>query len=208
MDRRSFTFGLLTATTLGGFATRAAAQGAIPAGTYMVMAGKGGTFLEETARSAFDKTQDPAVKRFSRAEVVEQVSLSEKLAANSGMEAGVRGAPGGLVGAAVAAPFAIAGGAVAATGALFGLAPDQMTTDAQKAQIVSQIASMPPGPAFDATFVQVQLQGHKEAYGIHGSYARSGDDPALRRVAKGALPLLRLHISQLTRMQRMMAPTG
>ncbi|MDB5512436.1 MAG: hypothetical protein JWR08_1919 [Enterovirga sp.] len=208
MDRRSFTFGLLTATTLGGFGTRAAAQGAIPAMEYMVLASKGGMFLEETARSAFEKTQDPAVKRFARAEVVEQVNLSDKLAANSRMPAGAPGTPGGLVGAAVAAPFAIAGTAAAAAGTLFGLAPDQMTSDAQKAAIVSQIRAMPPGPAFDATFVQIQLQGHQEAYAIHSGYAQNGDDPALRRVARGALPLLRLHISQLTRMQRTMAPAG
>jgi hypothetical protein len=43
--------------------------------------------------------------------------------------------------------------------------------------------------------------GHQEALAIQGSYAQSGDDPGLRRVARSALPLIRLHIAQLSRMQ-------
>ena len=76
-----------------------------------------------------------------------------------------------------------------------------MTTDAQKAQILSQLTAMAPGPQYDATFVADSLQGHQEALAIHGSYAQSGEDPGLRRIARGALPLIQLHISQLSQMQ-------
>ena len=117
--------------------------------------------------------------------------------------------PGGLVGAVVAAPFAIGGAALGAAGAAVGWVAGPISPDAQKAQMIAQFQSMPPGPAYDAAFVQAQLMGHQEALAIHGSYARSGDDPMLRRIARGALPLIRLHISQLSRMQRMMgAPVG
>jgi predicted outer membrane protein len=79
-----------------------------------------------------------------------------------------------------------------------------MTSDAQKADMIARIQSTAPGPQYDALFVQTQLMGHQEAYAINSNYAQSGDDPALRRVARGALPLIRLHISQLSRMQGMM----
>jgi predicted outer membrane protein len=182
------------------------------------MASKGGTFLEETARTGFEKTRNPSLKRFARAEVLEQVGLDGKLSMASGsMAAAAPRAPGGLVGAVVAAPVAVAGAAVGvagaavgAAGALVGAGGAPMTSDAQKAQMIAQLNSMPAGPAFDAQFVEVQLMGHQEALVIHGSYAQSGDDPALRRVARNALPLIRQHIAQLSRVQRSMgaAPVG
>ncbi len=122
--------------------------------------------------------------------------------------------PGGLIGGLVAAPVAVAGTAVTAAGSvvggvaggvLGGPAPAQgMTTDAQKAQILAQLSAMPPGPQYDATFVNASLQGHREALGIHGAYAQSGEDPGLRAIARGALPLINLHIARLSRMQAMM----
>lgn len=209
MNRRQFTAGLLLATAPMAITRTAVAQtapGAIPAPQYFAMASKGGMFLEETARTAFEKTQDPRLKKFSRAEVVEQVNLTDRLNAAGGSTMGAAAgmAPGGLVGGLVAAPFAVTGAAVGAAGSVLGLNGAPMTSDAQKAQMVTQLQGMPPGPQFDATFVQAQLMGHQEAFAIHSSYAQSGDDPALRRVARSALPLLRLHISQLNRIQASM----
>ncbi len=79
-----------------------------------------------------------------------------------------------------------------------------MTSDEQKAQILGQLSGLQGGPQYDAAFVDASLQGHREALALHGSYAEGGEDPALRRIARGAVPLIRLHISQLSQMQRMM----
>ena len=84
-----------------------------------------------------------------------------------------------------------------------------MMSTAERAAAVAQMRGMAPGPQYDAMFVNLQLMGHQEALAIHGSYAQSGDDPALRRIARSTLPMIRLHISQLSRMQRMMgSPVG
>ena len=218
MYRRQFIAGLMLAASplaiTHTVAQPVGAPGAIPAPMYLSMAAKGGMLLEETARDAFNKTQDPRVKKFARAEVVEQVNLTDKLTASvpPGLMAGAGAMPpGGLVGGLVAAPFLVAGAAVGAAGTVLGLGgqPVPMTSDAQKADMIARIQSTQPGPHYDALFVQTQLMGHHEAYAIHSNYAQNGDDPALRRVARGALPLLRLHIAQLTRMQRMMGgPQG
>jgi predicted outer membrane protein len=208
MNRRQFTTGLLVATSAMAITRTAVAQsvpGSIPAQQYFAMASKGGMFLEETARTAFEKTHDPRLKKFSRAEVVEQVNLSDKLNKSAGGMAPMAGAaPGGIVGGVVAVPFAVAGAAVGVAGAAVGLNGAPMASDAQKAQMITQLQAMPAGPEFDAAFVQASLMGHEEAYQIHGAYAQSGDDPELRRVARGALPLIRLHISQLKRIQASM----
>ncbi|RVU15031.1 DUF4142 domain-containing protein [Methylobacterium oryzihabitans] len=222
MHRRDFVVRMLSATAALAVTRTAVAQpvpaGAMPTAAYLAMATKGGLFLENTARDAFAKTSNPRVKKFARAEVTEQVALANKIDAATGgvvpvpMAGGAPG-PGGVVGGLVAAPFAIAGGAVgAATGVVGGVlgalggggGPGGMTTDEQKAQIQAQLAGLQPGPQYDATFVGASLQGHQEALAIHGSYAESGEDPNLRRIARGALPLIRLHISQLSQMQRMM----
>jgi predicted outer membrane protein len=217
MHRRDFLFGMLTATAALAVTRTAVAQptpaGAIPTPVYLDMATKGGLFLENTARDAFDKTRNPRVKTFSRAEVVEQVNLSRKLAPYTGgvaaAGAGAPPGPGGLIGGLVSAPLAVAGGVAGATagavGGALGAPPSGgMTSDAQKAQILSQLSGTQPGPQYDAAFVNASLQGHQEAYAIHGSYAETGEDPQLRRIARGAIPLIQRHISQLTRMQGMM----
>lgn len=203
MHRRMHRRGLLT-TMLGATAALAVTRtalaqvtpaGAIPTGAYLQMATSGGLFLENTARDAHAKTANPGVKKFARAEVVEQVNLARKISAYTGgapMPGPAAAAgPGGLIGGLVAAPVAVAGTAVTAAGSvvggvaggvLGGPAPAQgMTTDAQKAQILAQLSAMPPGPRYDATFVNASLQGHQEALGIHGAYAQSGRIPACAR---------------------------
>ncbi len=224
MHRRDVLVSMLSATAALAVTRTAVAQptpaGAMPTPVYLAMATKGGLFLESTARDAFSKTGNPRIKTFARAEVTEQVTLADKIdrvtggtvAVPVGGQPGGLPGPGGLVGGLAAAPLAVAGGvAGAAAGTVGGVlgipggeAPGGMTSDEQKAQIQAQLSGMQGGPPYDAAFVDASLQGHREAMTIHGSYARSGEDPALRRIAQGALPLIRLHISQLSRMQRMM----
>lgn len=219
MHRRDFLTTLLTATAALAVTRTALAQpapaGAMPAPVYLAMATKGGLFLENTARDAHAKTRNPRIKAFSRAEVTEQVNLARKLDPYLGAGAPMAGAPAGpagLVGGLVEAPLAVAGGVAGATvgavGSVLGVpggrGPGGMTTDEQKAQILSQLSGMQPGPEYDAMFVNASLQGHQEALNIHGSYAQAGDDPGLRRIAAGAIPLIQRHIAQLSRMQATM----
>ena len=228
MHRRHLLAGLASATATLAVTRTAVAQpvaaGAMPTPAYLAMATKGGLFLESTARDAFAKTGNPRVKRFARAEVTEQVNLANKIDAvtggnvavpvgggqpGGGLAGGSLAGPGGLVGGLVAAPLAVAGGVAGTVGGVLGVpspgsAPGGMTSDEQKAQILGQLSGLQGGPQYDAAFVDASLQGHREALALHGSYAEGGEDPALRRIARGAVPLIRLHISQLSQMQRMM----
>ena len=228
MHRRHLLAGLVSATAALAVTRTAVAQpvaaGAMPTPAYLAMATKGGLFLENTARDAYAKTGNPRVKRFARAEVTEQVNLANKIDAvtggnvavpvgggqpGGGLAGGSLAGPGGLVGGLVAAPLAVAGGVAGTVGGVLGVpspgsAPGGMTSDEQKAQILGQLSGLQGGPQYDAAFIDASLQGHREALALHGSYAEGGEDPALRRIARGAVPLIRLHISQLSQMQRMM----
>ncbi|GJE56947.1 DUF4142 domain-containing protein [Methylobacterium thuringiense] len=216
MHRRSFLASMLSATAALAVTRTAIAQptpaGAIPTPVYLSMATKGGLFLENTARDAHAKTTNSRLRAFTRVEVNEQVNLSGKIAAYTGNAPvpDVAAGPGGLIGAPLALATGVAGAAVGAAGTLLGApgSAPSMTTDAQKQQILNQLAAQQGGPAYDATFVNASLQGHLEARTIHGTYAQSGEDPGLRRIARGALPLIGQHIALLSRMQGSMGGRG
>jgi predicted outer membrane protein len=188
---------------------------------YVAMAAKGGTFLEEASRIAYEKSQNAQVRRFARSEVVEQVRVAEVLGANADFATASTGAPaggvlgspvgstvggavlgglvGGPVGAAVGAGIGATSGGLSASGS--SSSAPMMTSDAQKAQMLAQLQSLPAGPEFDALYVQSQIMGHQEAFAVHGGYAQTGDDPQLRRLASNTTRNIRLHLSQLSRIQ-------
>ncbi len=214
LHRRDILTGMLSATAALAVTRTALAQpvspGAIPTQAYLAMATRGGLFLENTARDAHAKTSNPAVRSFARAEVIEQVALSSKIDAYTGGAPvpSARGpaGPGGLIGAPLALATGAAGAAAGVVGGTIGAVaggpgPAAMTSDEQKAQIEAQLSGQQPGPAYDAAFVGASLQGHREAQAINVSYAQSGEDPGLRRIARGALPLIDRHIAILSRMQ-------
>jgi predicted outer membrane protein len=102
MKRRDFLAGLMVATAPLALTRTAVAQAPAPAGAmptplYVSMLSRGGQFLEESSRVAFDRSEVPAVRRFARAEVVEQVQLAGDLSANAGVAtAAVPGAAMGM----------------------------------------------------------------------------------------------------------------
>ncbi|TPJ17801.1 DUF4142 domain-containing protein [Mesorhizobium sp. B2-7-3] len=49
------------------------------------------------------------------------------------------------------------------------------------------------GKAFDEKYVMMQTEAHKQAVALFSTYAKSGDDPALKEFAKKTLPTLKMH---------------
>jgi putative membrane protein len=49
------------------------------------------------------------------------------------------------------------------------------------------------GEAFQAKYIAVQTEAHKQAVALFSTYAQSGDDPALKAFAKKTLPMLQMH---------------
>ena len=49
------------------------------------------------------------------------------------------------------------------------------------------------GEAFQAKYIMLQTEAHKQAVALFSTYAQSGDDPALKEFAKKTLPTLRMH---------------
>ncbi|RVB78935.1 MULTISPECIES: DUF4142 domain-containing protein [unclassified Mesorhizobium] len=49
------------------------------------------------------------------------------------------------------------------------------------------------GDEFQAKYIILQTEAHKQALALFSTYARSGEDPALKEFAKKTLPTLRMH---------------
>jgi putative membrane protein len=49
------------------------------------------------------------------------------------------------------------------------------------------------GDAFQAKYIVLQSEAHKQAVALFSSYALSGDDPALKEFAKKTLSMLQMH---------------
>ena len=52
---------------------------------------------------------------------------------------------------------------------------------------------------FDKTYVDQQKLAHREAITLHEGFAEQGDNPQLRSVAMGGLPMIRRHMAALER---------
>jgi putative membrane protein len=52
---------------------------------------------------------------------------------------------------------------------------------------------------FDKTYLDQQRAAHQEAITLHRGYAENGDNPQLRSVAIGGLPMLERHLKSIER---------
>lgn len=96
----------------------------------------------------------------------------------------------------------------------------QMLVDEHTAAMAKMKAALPPGVAppaglddrrtgmlnnlkaagdsdFDLAFLHQQLGAHTEALTLHQAYAKGGDNPALKTVAAGAVPMIEKHLAEI-----------
>ena len=67
---------------------------------------------------------------------------------------------------------------------------------------MSQLKGM-SGPDFDKAYLTQQVQSHQEALAVQSGYAKGGDVPALKVAARGAVPIVKMHLSMAQKMSSM-----
>lgn len=93
------------------------------------------------------------------------------------------------------------GAQVAATAQSAGLTmPPPGLLPAQQAML-DQLRGAGPGPSFDMAYQQAQIGAHSQAIQLMQNYAASGDVPALRSAASGAIPMMQMHLAQAQALQ-------
>jgi predicted outer membrane protein len=171
---------------------------------FRMMAMQSDVFEIESSRLALQRSRNPAVQRFAQMMIGDHAATSQALNGGrpvAGLPGGTVGgaATGAVVGAVVGGPVgAVVGGAVGATAGSAGggmAAAGGVALDPRHAAMLNQLASIPPGPQFDATYGAMQVQAHQEAVAMFAAYAQGGSNPAMRTFAQQALPSLQHHLA-------------
>ncbi|MEH6664125.1 MAG: DUF4142 domain-containing protein [Brevundimonas sp.] len=80
-----------------------------------------------------------------------------------------------------------------------GLTPPPPALDPRKAEMIARLQSA-TSAARDELYLSQQMTVHDQALALHSGYARSGEEPALRAAAAGAVPVIEQHIAELQRL--------
>ena len=84
---------------------------------------------------------------------------------------------------------------VAAAATSAGLTPPPPALLPQHQAMLDQLRASGSGLSFDMAYQQAQIAAHQQAIQLMQNYAASGDLPALRTVASGAIPVMQKHLS-------------
>jgi putative membrane protein len=79
-----------------------------------------------------------------------------------------------------------------------------MELDTRRAAMVKHLVDAPED-AFDNTYVDQQVLAHEETVTLMRTYAESGDNPQLRSVALGTLPVVERHLNHAKMMKSQLA---
>ena len=80
--------------------------------------------------------------------------------------------------------------------------PPAMLMPAQESMLSDLRATR--GRAFDRTYVDQQVQSHRQALDLHQGYAQNGDAPELRRTAAQITPVVQQHLDMWRDLQTRM----
>jgi putative membrane protein len=67
--------------------------------------------------------------------------------------------------------------------------------DPRHARMLDQLRGL-SGPQFDVAYIQMQVQGHREALAVEDEYRTGGSDPRLRALAEQATPMIEHHLTE------------
>lgn len=81
-----------------------------------------------------------------------------------------------------------------------GVAAPPASLDTRRQKMVEHLEQA-PDDAFDKTYVDQQTLAHEETVSLMRSYRDGGDNPQLRSVAAGALPVVERHLSGMKRLR-------
>lgn len=76
-----------------------------------------------------------------------------------------------------------------------------MSLSGEKAQMLQQLSGM-QGEQFDQMYWKAQAQGHQEALQLAESYAKNGDNAALRAHAQKGAPIIQEHLQMVQKMSK------
>jgi putative membrane protein len=83
------------------------------------------------------------------------------------------------------------------SGQVSGVTHVPSALDAEHQAKLEALKAAANGPAFDAKYQALQLEGHRQAVALFEAQANKGDNPRLKDLATKTLPQLKLHLSRI-----------
>ncbi len=186
---------------------------------FVQKASAGDQFELMTSRLALQKAQSADVKSFAQRMVDDHTMNAQELAsvasqsgiamAQGGSTMGSSSGTSGLSSDSTRGPTARGssqGGTVGSTDTT-GSTTSTMNAgdmnarfDAKQRQALDRLQNA-SGAEFDRLYVQAQTEAHRDAVSLYQSYAKSGDNAALKSFAQKMLPALLQHEAELKRIQ-------
>lgn len=80
-----------------------------------------------------------------------------------------------------------------------GITPPPPQLMPMQADMIAQLQPL-SGAEFDRMYKTQQVRAHEMALALHSNYAKSGDTPALRTAAQGAVPIIQQHLTRIRQM--------
>jgi putative membrane protein len=81
-----------------------------------------------------------------------------------------------------------------------GLTPPSPGISGDQSMFLASLQSQ-RGADFDRTYVRQQVLAHRAALAVQQQYAASGDDPAIKQVATGTVPVVASHLRMAEQLQ-------
>jgi putative membrane protein len=82
-----------------------------------------------------------------------------------------------------------------------GLRPRAPMLEPMQRRMIAELNRTPAG-RFDQVWLAQQVPAHEQALELMRTYSTTGDAPALRRAASGAIPIVEGHLAHARRLQR------
>jgi len=81
-----------------------------------------------------------------------------------------------------------------------GVEPPPQELDARRQTMIDHLEQA-PDDTFDRTYLDQQALAHEETVSLMRNYSMSGDNPQLRSLALGTLPVVERHLEHVTRLR-------
>ncbi|MGE0776347.1 MAG: DUF4142 domain-containing protein [Sphingomonadaceae bacterium] len=81
-----------------------------------------------------------------------------------------------------------------------GVAAPPQSLDTRRETMLKHLAAAPESD-FDASYIDQQVLAHEETVSLMHSYAEKGDNPQLRSLAQGTLPVVERHLRHVKMMK-------
>lgn len=155
-------------------------------------------FIDQSSRLAIDLSPSSGIRGFARQAIIEENRTHNTMTAWADVaQPMLSGRSAYVPGAVIGTPLAIAvNSGLAVTGERILPTSDGTAVTADEFAMLNQLSNL-RGRDLDGAYLRQQIDAHQRLIGAYQTYATSGDDAALRSMARAEIPRLQSDLRRL-----------